>query len=68
MITYIYKCSDCGTEFEVSFEGMVGVSVPNTSPVYCPKCNSDLTYRIITTANFILKGTGWASKTKETYE
>lgn len=67
MVTYTYKCSECGTEFEVQFEGMVGVSVPDTSPVYCPKCNGDLTYRIIKSVQFILKGNGWAGK-KEEYD
>ncbi len=67
MITYIYRCSECGEEFEVQFDGMVGVSVPDISPVYCPKCNGDLTYRIIKSANFILKGDGWSKNTKETY-
>ena len=48
--------------FEVAFDGMVGVSIPDTSAVYCPQCGSDLTYRIISAVKFILKGDGWASK------
>lgn len=62
MTTYTYRCSECQHEFEESFEGMLGVSIPNTSPIYCPKCGSDLVYRIIQQANFILKGSGWAGK------
>jgi putative FmdB family regulatory protein len=62
MVTYPYRCVDCGTEFEVTFDGMVGVTIPNTTPVYCPKCGSDLVFRLIKNATFILKGTGWASK------
>lgn len=62
LVTYNYKCSECQKVFEVAFDGMVGVSIPDTSAVYCPRCGSDLTYRIISAVNFILKGDGWASK------
>lgn len=53
MPTYEYKCNDCGKDFEV-FKSIKDESLP-----VCPECNSNNVSRLISSTNFILKGSGW---------
>lgn len=53
MPTYEYACSTCGNQWEA-------VQRITEPPIdVCPKCASKSAQRLISAANFILKGGGW---------
>lgn len=53
MPTYEYKCRNCSAEFET-------IQRMSDDPlVQCDQCGTNGLYRVITTGNFILKGSGW---------
>lgn len=55
-MTYVYKCVQCGFEFEVER------SIKEASHLFlCPVCNSEETTQIVVqNQGFILVGDGWA--------
>jgi putative FmdB family regulatory protein len=55
MITYEYKCDECGHEWEEQQK----ITDPVTK--VCPECKKESAQRLISRGNgFILKGGGWA--------
>lgn len=53
MPTYSYQCSACGHAFEQ-------VQRMTEDPIkVCPSCGAEAVRRLINSANFILKGSGW---------
>jgi putative FmdB family regulatory protein len=51
---YEYKCRDCKHKFEVS------ISIKDWNVlIYCPKCRSENTYRLISKPAIIFKGDGF---------
>lgn len=55
MPTYNYRCGACGHEFE-------RVQRITEDPIRtCPGCNAEAASRLITSGNFILRGSGWYS-------
>jgi len=57
MMLFDYRCNTCGEEFERDFPiGKAEREVP------CPSCDA-ASKKLITSASFVLKGGGWASRT-----
>jgi len=55
MPTYEYRCQSCKAEFEQ-------VQSINADPIkICPECGKDTAQRMISSGNFVLKGSGWYS-------
>lgn len=53
MPTYSYQCGACGHAFEQ-------VQRMSDDPIkVCPSCGAEAVKRLINSANFILKGSGW---------
>lgn len=53
MPTYEYQCASCGHQFE-AFQKI------NDAPITeCPQCHKNDVTKLISAANFQLKGTGW---------
>ena len=53
MPTYSYQCSACNHAFEQ-------VQRMSDDPIkVCPSCGAEAVRRLINSANFILKGSGW---------
>lgn len=55
MPTYSYRCAACGHEFERVQR------ITEDAIKTCPSCGADAASRLINSANFILKGSGWYS-------
>lgn len=55
MPTYSYECSACGTSFEREQR------ISEDPIKKCPQCGALKARRMITSGNFILKGSGWYS-------
>ncbi len=53
MLTYEYMCTHCNHNFEVRQK----ISEPAIK--LCPQCQNETAVRIISAANFQLKGQGW---------
>ena len=55
MPTYNYRCGACGHEFERVQR------ITEDAIKTCPSCNGESASRLITSGNFILRGSGWYS-------
>lgn len=55
MPTYNYRCNTCSHEFERVQR------ITEDAIKVCPSCNADTAARLITSGNFILRGSGWYS-------
>lgn len=55
MPTYNYRCGACGHEFERVQR------ITEDAIKTCPSCNAESASRLITSGNFILRGSGWYS-------
>ena len=55
MPTYSYRCDACGHQFEQVQR------ITEAPTKECPECHELQTRRMINSANFILKGSGWYS-------
>ena len=55
MPTYNYRCGACGHEFERVQR------ITEDAIKTCPSCNAEAASRLITSGNFILRGSGWYS-------
>ena len=64
MPTYEYQCQDktCNAKID-AFHKM-----SDDPMVFCPHCGEKTLKRLISAANFILKGTGWYKTTEEPKE
>jgi len=56
MSLYLYKCQDCGQEFEE----IVSIKCCDTYKAPCVYCSSQNTKRQIAKTEFVLKGDNWA--------
>ena len=56
MPIYAYKCEKC------DFTKEVLQRIADAPLVKCPNCNEDSFKKDVTSASFILKGTGWYNK------
>ena len=54
MPLYEYGCKDCGHRFDVQQK------LADAPLVKCPECSHDTLEKIISAANFVFKGGGWA--------
>lgn len=62
MPIYEYQCESCGHQFDIIQK------VSDDKLKICPKCNEPKLKKLVTSAGFKLKGTGWYEtdfKTKE---
>ena|SRR5581483_11850036 len=55
MPTYSYRCASCGHEFDKVQR------ITEDPERVCPNCGAEAASRVINSANFILKGSGWYS-------
>jgi putative FmdB family regulatory protein len=55
MPTYEYRCDACGNEFEREQR------ISEAPVKKCPACGKSKARRMVSSANFILKGSGWYS-------
>ena len=53
MPIYEYQCQSCGHQFDVIQK------VSDEKLTICPKCNEKKLKKLVTSAGFKLKGTGW---------
>ena len=53
MPIYEYQCQSCGHQFDVIQK------VSDEKLTICPKCNKKKLKKLVTSAGFKLKGTGW---------
>ena len=53
MPIYEYQCQSCGHQFDVIQK------VSDEKLTICPKCNEKKLKKLVTSAAFKLKGTGW---------
>tara|TARA_B100001027_G_C16232389_1_gene315270 strand:+ start:534 stop:758 length:225 start_codon:yes stop_codon:yes gene_type:complete len=53
MPIYEYQCQSCGHQFDVIQK------VSDEKLTTCPKCNEKKLKKLVTSAGFKLKGTGW---------
>lgn len=53
MPTYVYRCSNCGSEIEVVQK------MTDAKLTQCSNCQTDSLERIITPSSFVLRGSGW---------
>ena len=53
MPIYEYQCQSCGHQFDVIQK------VSDEKLTICPKCNEKKLKKLVTSARFKLKGTGW---------
>jgi putative FmdB family regulatory protein len=56
MITYTYYCTNCDKELQIKQR------ITSDQLTSCPDCNSSNFKKVIKSANFALKGSGWAGK------
>ena len=56
MPIYEYQCQSCGHQFDVIQK------VSDEKLTICPKCNEKKLKKLVTSAGFKLKGTGWYMK------
>ena len=56
MPIYAYKCEKC------DFTKEVIQRIADAPLVKCPNCNEDSFKKDVTSASFVLKGTGWYNK------
>jgi len=47
MPTYVYKCKDCNTKYEVFHK-----TIEEEAEIKCPVCESENSQKLITAANF----------------
>lgn len=53
MPTYVYRCSNCGSEIEVVQK------MTDAKLTQCSNCQTYSLERIITNGSFVLRGSGW---------